>query len=222
MPESTYTRLPLQGGPALFHDINALISGWDASRPPSDLIAELSQRCSGQLTANGSINNRRGKSMSRRKGQHGRVEVHGKFYTVRVRADLPGQEKRAHQRLKISPIKKGPGWLNKAQRTRKADDIIKESGVNSEAHFNEVVKQPRPGGITFREQSEIFMREMRIRDVDPVANSTLEGWGRCLENWLNPLLGDLPLSKINNGELKRVITRMKLNRRLPSTAEEAK
>jgi hypothetical protein len=44
MPTPTATRLAIEDGPALLSEINALISGWDASRPAKDLIAELSQR----------------------------------------------------------------------------------------------------------------------------------------------------------------------------------
>jgi len=52
--------LAAQDCPALFLEINALISGWDASRPASDFIAALNHRLS-QQSANTTTIKKRGK-----------------------------------------------------------------------------------------------------------------------------------------------------------------
>ena len=64
---------------------------------------------------------KRGKSMSRRSGQSGYIEVRGKYYVVRFWKDIPGQEERMHASEKICPIS-GPGRLTKPERERKAKE----------------------------------------------------------------------------------------------------
>ena len=49
---------------------------------------------------------------------------------------------------------------------------------------------------------------MRTRKRKPVATATLDNWERCLKNWLNPNIGDLPLYDINNAALKSVVANM--------------
>ncbi len=171
--------------------------------------------------------------MSRRKGQNGTVEKHGNYYTLRVWMDVEGQEERAHVRIKICPIKRGsPGWLNTSERQNKAKEIIEKIRANSPERFNEVVLQTHLGERTFREQSEIFLQNLRIRaearekaGVDSTASGsagTLENWEGIIRNWLIPMLGDLPLSKVNNGSLKRVVAWMKTGGPMPSAEKEKK
>jgi Ohr subfamily peroxiredoxin len=64
------------------------------------------------------------------------------------------------------------------------------------AHFERVVRSNH--GITFREQAEIWLEQMKNRKRKPVAPSTLENWEHCLRNWLNPNIGDMPLDSIGN------------------------
>ena len=63
-------------------------------------------------------------------------------------------------------------------------------------------------GITFREQAEIWLERMKNRKRKPVAPSTLENWERCLRNWLNPNIGDMPLGSIANLVLRNLGTTM--------------
>src|SRR5437868_15188728 len=60
---------------------------------------------------------RKGKTMSRRSGQNGYVEVSGNWHVVRWWQDVVGQEKRRHMRAKICPVK-GPGLLTASQRKK--------------------------------------------------------------------------------------------------------
>jgi hypothetical protein len=73
---------------------------------------------------------RRGKSMTRRSGQSGYIEVHGKYYVVRFWKDVPGQDKRMHVSQRICPAS-GPGRLNKLARERRAKEIIAASGADT-------------------------------------------------------------------------------------------
>jgi integrase len=213
MPHETHTTTRIApDGPGLsFEDVHALISGWSVARPIEEFIAELNERCPPQRAAQLAVadlkqaNKRRGKSMSRRTGQSGHIEPSGNWWVVRWWMDVPGQEKRAHKRERICPIA-GPGTLSKSARERRAREIIVAIGADTEAHFKKVVTQV--GCVTFREQAETWFTELENRKRHPVADSTLEGWGGVLRNWLYPSIGDLPLSEVNNAALKRVVAAM--------------
>jgi hypothetical protein len=159
---------------------------------------------------------RTGKSMSRRTGQSGHTEKSGKWWVVRWWMDVPGQEQRVHKRAKICPID-GPGGLSRSARERRAREIIGESGADTEAHFNKVVKQKT--GVTFEAQASHWLQRTKVRKRNPVANSTVETWEGCLRNWLNPQIGSLPLSEVNNSALKRLVAVMSEGGLAPKTID---
>ena len=66
-----------------------------------------------------------------------------------------------------------------------------------------MVKERAPG-VTFREQAALWLDKMRSRKRKPVAPSTLGNWESCLDKWLNPIIGDLPLASIGNLALKNL------------------
>ncbi len=41
-----------------------------------------------------------------------------------------------------------------------------------------------------------------------MAPSTIEDWERILKNWVNPHLGDLPISEVHNGAMKQLVAAM--------------
>jgi integrase len=149
---------------------------------------------------------RRGKSMSRRTGQKGHIEPSGRWWVVRWWMDVPGQEKRRHMRERICPIS-GSGSLSKSERQRRAREIVVASGADTEEYFQKVVKKKR-GGITFREQAKSWLIHVQGRRRKPVALSTLELWEGCLNNWINPNIGEVPLSEVNNAVLKSLVAKM--------------
>ena len=143
--------------------------------------------------------------MSRRSGQKGYVEKSGKWWVVRYWIDVEGQYKRVHKRERICPIS-GPGGLSKSERERRARDIIVKSGADSEEHFNRVVKGSTCP--TFKEQASNWLEHMKTRKRKPVAVSTILTWDGCLTNWLNPNIGEAPLSQVNNASLRNLVTTM--------------
>src|ERR1700719_2886065 len=148
---------------------------------------------------------KRGKSLSRRAGQDGHIEKSGKWFVVRFWKDIPGQEKRMHVRERICPIS-GPGLLSKSARKRKAREIIQESGADSPEYFKEVVKHDR--GVMFREQSEIWLKQLQNRKRKPIVQSyaaTIQG---ALDKWILPEIGDLPLANVDNLSVKPLIEKM--------------
>jgi integrase len=125
---------------------------------------------------------------------------------VRFWKDIAGQEKRMHVRERICPIS-GPGSLSKSERTRKAREIIQASGADSPEHFNEVVK-PTSGGVTFREQSEIWLENSQKRKRKPIGKShavTIQG---ALDKWILPVIGNIPLSDVDNLAIKPLVDKM--------------
>jgi|SRR6185437_4930536 len=145
------------------------------------------------------------KSMSRRSGQNGCIQEDGNWYVVRFWKDVAGQEKRQRVRERICPIS-GTRKLSASERKRKAKEIIKASGADTAEHFEKVVCSNY--GITFREQAEIWLEQMKNRKRKPVAPSTLTTWECCLENWLNPNIGHMPLDNIKNLALKNLGIKM--------------
>jgi hypothetical protein len=221
--------------PALLCDLTGMIPGWDPSRPASELVSALKQRLSNQpITKRKS----RGKNMSRRKGQKVKIEPHGGWYTFRARVDVEGQKKRVFRRIQVSPIDPAaPGWLNASECYRKAvkmmaalegrnEEVVKGDGKDDEVLVNPIDVNPtgvvpaevaptKPSVPTFAEQAKALMQELKDPS-DPKARSTQKTWGSYLKVWLLPMLGDLPLDKINNTHLKDLVAWMKKGGPMPT------
>ncbi|HMD41554.1 MAG TPA: tyrosine-type recombinase/integrase [Candidatus Acidoferrum sp.] len=145
------------------------------------------------------------KCMSRRSGQSGHIEKSGNWYVVRFWMDVPGQEKRKHMCAKINPIK-GPGSLTKPERERKAREIIAESGADTPeclAHAEGI-----SSGITFRQQAAWWINHVQQRKRKPIAPATVESWQGCLDVWILPDLGEIPLFSVGNLALKGLVEKM--------------
>jgi len=145
--------------------------------------------------------------MSRRTGQVGHVEKSGKWWVVRWWQDVPGQYERSHKRAKICPIS-GIGKLSKSERTRRAREIVAESGADSVEHFNKVVHQQKKDCVTFRQQASRWLEHLRKRKRKPVEPGTIAEWERILNKDINPEIGDYPISNVNNGVLKKLVAIM--------------
>jgi integrase len=144
---------------------------------------------------------KRGKCMSRR-FQTGSIERSGKWVVVRYWKDLPGQDKRVHASERICPVS-GPDKLNGTQIQRKAQEIVAAAGVNDSQQFVQATAV-----VTFREQAKKFVRLKTMSKRHPIKPATLCTWQNCIDKWLNPNLGDLPLSSINNATLKSLVAKM--------------
>jgi integrase len=155
--------------------------------------------------------------LSRRTGQDGHIEKSGRWFVVRFWKDIPSQEKRMHVRERICPIF-GPGLLSKSERKRKAREIIQASGADSAEYFNEVVKQDT--GVTFREQSEIWLRQLQNRKRKPIGDSyavTIQG---ALDKWILPAIENFPLANVDNLTVKPLIAKMSAASLSPRTVNK--
>jgi len=134
---------------------------------------------------------------------------------VRFWKDTPGQDRRMHVRERICPIS-GPGLLSKSERKRKAREIIQASGADSAEYFKEVVK--RDTGVTFREQSEIWLQHSLSRKSKPIRATSAEDIQRAHDKWILPELGDLPLSETAKyPPMKRLVAKMNGGQLSPKT-----
>jgi len=143
--------------------------------------------------------------MARRSGQIGYEEVKGGWYHVRFRMDVPGQERRAYLSRPICPVS-GPGALTKPERLKKRKQIIAASGADTEEHFNKI--EAINFGLTFRKQAEWWLNQVQARKRKPVRPTTIAGFASYLKKWLNPYLGDTPLSAVNNLVVKQLVSTM--------------
>lgn len=58
------------------------------------------------------------------------------------------------------------------------------------------------------ELNSFLVPHIQARKRKPLAPATLELWQGCLGNWINPNIGDLQLSEVNNPVLKAVVAKM--------------
>jgi integrase len=145
---------------------------------------------------------RKGPSMARR-GQVGTIAVSGKWYVVRF-WKYPAGQHRVHASERICPVDpKQPGYLSKGERRRKVNEIVDASGVNDAQQFVEANV-----GTTFREQAKWFLNNAVNRKCNPAKPATVANWRCCLDKWLNPSLGDLPLASVNNATVKVLVAKM--------------
>jgi integrase len=135
-----------------------------------------------------------------RRGQVGTIAVSGKWYVVRF-WKYPAGKDRIHASERICPTDiKALGYLPKGERRRRANEIVEASGVNDAQQFVETNV-----GTTFREQATWFLNHSVNRKRRPAKPATVENWQYCVDKWLNPNIGDVPLASVNNGTVKALV-----------------
>lgn len=143
---------------------------------------------------------KRKRGCTSRRGQVGTIAVSGKWYVVRFWKYPPGQN-RIHASERICP-RTGEGVLSRGERRRKANEIVTASGVNDAQQFVET-----SNGTTFREQAKWFLKHSMNRKRNPVKPATVQAWETCVNKWLNPNLGDVLLTSINNATVKTLVAK---------------
>lgn len=151
---------------------------------------------------------KRGRCMSRRRGQNGSISKNGNWWTVRFWMDVPGQEERAYMREKICPTS-GTELLTASERKRKAKEIIAASGADKPETLQQTIASV--SGPTFRQQSAAWLSLTKKREVAP---STLYNWENCLDTWILPAsifgttFGDFYLADIKRTVAQELIDQM--------------
>jgi hypothetical protein len=169
---------------------------------PSLTVLPVTPQPASATVAPATPDKRKGPCMARR-GQVGTIAVSGKWYVVRFWKYPAGQD-RVHASERICLVDpKQPGYLSKGERRRRANEIVEASGVNDSQQFVETNI-----GTTFREQAKWFLSHAVNRKRNPAKPATVANWRCCLDKWLNPSLGDLPLASVNNATVKALVTKM--------------
>jgi integrase len=132
--------------------------------------------------------------------QQGHIEKLGAWIYVRFRVDTEEGRKLVAER--ICPAG-GKGLLSAAQQRRRAGEIIMAASVNNEQKLLEASL-----GTTFSQQAEWFLKHAQQRKRKPVAPSTIETWQSCIDKWLTPRIGRLPLAQINHAVAKTLVQDM--------------
>jgi hypothetical protein len=76
---------------------------------------------------------------------------------------------------------------------------------DSEEHFKAV--EAFNYGPTFRKQAEGWLNDVQNRKRKQIKPATAAGFESYLKKWLNPNLGDLPLSSVNNAVVRALVTK---------------
>jgi hypothetical protein len=188
--------LPPDGGGVVVPFPTALVS---PSQPANDTVAAATPDL------------RKGPSMARR-GQVGTITTSGKWYVVRF-WKYPVGKYRIHASERICPTdRKAAGYLPKGERRRRANEIVEARGINDAQQFIET-----NAGVTFREQAKWFLNHAMNRKRNPVKPGTSTTWQNCVDKWLNPNLGDLPLASVNNATVKTLVAKMHASGLSPKT-----
>jgi integrase len=62
--------------------------------------------------------------------------------------------------------------------------------------------------VNFQQQADWFMHHVQTRKRKPVKPATVKSWDNCVKKWLNPHLGQMPLSAVNNSALRELVAVM--------------
>jgi hypothetical protein len=85
-----------------------------------------------------------------------------------------------------------------------AREIVERSGANSKEHFEHLVV----GVETFKERAEAWLREVQRRRYDKYKTSTVPTIEGALRKHVYPVIGDLPLARVNNKSCKPLVEAM--------------
>jgi hypothetical protein len=150
--------------------------------------------------------------MSRRGVQSGSLVKRGKWWKVRFRLDVPGQESRKLVSVKVAHVSER---LTRPALERRAAEIINREGANSPERFARVVLNE---GVTFREQAKVYLQEATNRNRRPIQDPTsIIG---ALNKWIYPVIGEMPLSAVDNLALKPLVKKMVEGGLSPRTCEK--
>jgi integrase len=139
--------------------------------------------------------------MSRRCGQRGSIEQKGDWWHVRYWADTA--EGRSHRSQPIC-LAVGKGKKTKSEAKRLGAEWLVNQGINTEEHLAKAIGS----AVTFREQSEAWLHNLRTRNRKPIPDTSVPSIRSALDCWLLPNVGDMPLSEVNNTALRGLVKKM--------------
>jgi len=150
---------------------------------------------------------RRGKSLTRRKGQRGSVFQKGRRKSekwlptepayVRIWKDVPGIAEAKREVLPLGHCR------SRTVAERKAAEKIERLGINSAQRFIEATSC-----TTFKQQGEWWLLSLSRRKRNPLEQTTIENRKYALDKWIYPFMGETLLADLNNRTLKELVEKM--------------
>jgi hypothetical protein len=92
-----------------------------------------------------------------------------------------------------------------------------QAGVNVVETIGAQITEDVSGGITFQQQAEVWLYAAQTRKRDPIEEATARGYRSYIHNHLNPILGKLPLSAVDNDVLKSLVQKLHDKKLEPKT-----
>jgi integrase len=197
-------------------DNNELKGGGGIIAPSPTVVSSSPSQPANDIVSAATPIRRRGKCMSRRKGQNGNVFVKSNCKLGRCEhqkglcpkygrywKDQPG----LHERLRVVV---SLGNVTQTVAERNLRDHILKTQVDSPETFVEVISP----SITFKEQARWWLDEMRAGRIVsrkkrlPIKPATLAGYQAAV-NWLNETIGNTALADIKNEVAKQLVIKMK-------------
>jgi hypothetical protein len=152
---------------------------------------------------------RRGKSLIRRKGQHGHVFQKGRRRSDPWFKDVPAYVQ-FWQDVSGSESRRAVIALGLCRtRTvaeRRAAEKLEELGVNSARCFVEATSS-----VTFKQQGEIWLKSLSARKRNPLEQTTIDTRRYALDKWIYPFFDGRILGQINNRAMKELVEHMAPN-----------
>jgi integrase len=158
-------------------------------------------------------------TMAQFSGQTGSLEKHGNNWTVVYRYRNSGEAKWRKKRTTICPIS-GPGLLGPLERERRKIAVLDKAGVNTEETIQAQITERVSHGVTFQRQADIWLYAAETRNRNPIEQATANGYRSYLRNHLNPILGELPLSAVDNDAVKGLVKKLHDRKLAPKTIVE--
>jgi hypothetical protein len=147
---------------------------------------------------------RRGKTLARRKGQHGHVFQKGRKRSdawlpkesayVQFWRDLPGQSKQKREVASLGICR------TRTIAERAAAGKLERLGINSAQTFIEATS-----AITFKDQGEIWLKSLASRKRNPLEQTTIDTRRYALDKWVYPFFDGKLLADVNNFAMKTFV-----------------
>jgi integrase len=158
-------------------------------------------------------------TMAQFSGQTGSLEKHGNNWTVVYRYRNPGEANWRKKRTTICPTS-GPGLLGPLERERRKIAVLDEAGVNAEDAIRAQITERVSNGVTFQQQAETWLYTSQTRNRNPIEQATANGYRSYLRNHLNPILGELPLSAVDNDAVRGLVKKLHDRKLAPKSIVE--
>lgn len=98
--------------------------------------------------------------------------------------------------------------------------MLEQAGVNSQETIQGQVDEHLSGYVTFQQQAEIWLKESQTRNRNPISEATASGYRSYLQHHLDPVLGELPLSAVDNNAMKGLVKKLHDKKLAPKTIVE--